>query len=217
MLVSPAERPVEFWSRLGPTSSIPEEFGADFLTVSPCYGRVGVQRKEIADLIASLADDRVTREVIDMKALDHAFWVLEGEPVWTTEGELVSSHSRFSLDSFRGVMLSLTMEGFHVVRTRDLAETRDWLQALDRWLAKPSHKGLHGRPKARGAFGAPSLTEQQAYVLQGLPGLGFDRAVAIVKYYGGLPIQLKPGVDLTEVDGIGKGTAERVRRVFGES
>ena len=115
----PGRAPRRVLVPFGPTSSIPEEFGADFLTVSPRYGRVGVQRKEIADLIASLADNRVTREVIDMKALDHAFWVLEGEPVWTTQGELVSSHSRFSLDSFRGVMLSLTMEGFHVVRTRE--------------------------------------------------------------------------------------------------
>ncbi len=213
MLVSPAERTKEFWSQLGPTSSIPEEFGADFFTVSK-LGTVGVQRKELSDLISSLTDGRVTREVIDMHSLDHAFWVIEGEPDWTEDGELIHSHARFTKDSFQGVMLSLQLSGFHVIRTKTATETRDWLQTLDRYLQKPSHKGLHARPGPYNALGRPNLLDAQAHVLQGLPAIGYDRAVAIVRHYDGLPLCWKEGVDLTEVAGIGAGIWGKVRKII---
>lgn len=61
-------------------------------------------------------------------------------------------------------------------------------------------------------FGKPDTEEWQIHFLQGLPGLGYERAKAIRDYYGGLPFALVG--DLSKVEGIGKKTAERIEKMI---
>lgn len=212
MLVSPAEPPQ--LRKLGIVSSVPEQYGADFLIFSPVYGTVGVQRKEIKDLIASLSDDRVAREVIQMKELDHAIWVLEGSPMWTSEGVLMGTHSSFSYTQFLGIKFSLLFQGFSVLQSSTLDQSALLLSVMEIWLKKDKHRGLNSRSQPRGMFGAADTTEWQIHFLQGLPGIGYERAKDIVEFYDGMPLQLKDGVKLSDVSGIGKVVEERIRKVF---
>lgn len=215
MLISPAERPVEFWAKLGKTSSVPEQLGVDFLTFSPVFGRVGVQRKEIGDLVASLSDGRVAREIIDMRELDVGIWLIEGRPQWSTEGHLLSSRTEFTLTSLQGILFSLMSNGFWVLRTDSIQDSMSYLSALDRWMAKPVHHGINGRPAPRTMLGPPTDKDWQIHFWQGLPGMGYTRAKKVVEHYGGLPVVLKDGVRLEDVDGIGKVIAKKVERVLG--
>jgi ERCC4-type nuclease len=213
MLVSPTERPP--LNTLGKTSSLPEKLGVDFLMFSPVFGTVGVQRKEINDLVASLSDGRVTREVIDMKELDVGIWLIEGRPQWNADGQLLSAKATFTATSYFGVCLSLASQGFWLWSTASVTESMSWLSALDAWMAKTSHKGLTSRPNPRSEFGTQAnKRDWQIHLTQSLPGVGYDRAKDIVRHYGGLPFGLRDGVDLAEVKGIGKVLKKRIEQVF---
>lgn len=211
-MVSPAERPP--LDTLGTVSSVPEMYGSDFLIHSPVFGLVGVQRKELKDLVASLSDDRLSREVIDMKGLDIGIWLLEGVPSWSSEGQLMSTRAGFSLQQFRGLQFSLQSQGFWMLASVSTQDTMNLLSALEKWMQKKSHSTLNRRAAARGVFGTPDLTEQRIHFLQGLPGVGYDRAKALVQYYQGLPVTLRTGVKLSDVAGIGSKTAKSMEEFF---
>jgi ERCC4-type nuclease len=212
MLVSPAERPP--LDSLGTVSSLPESYGADYLIHSPVFGVCGVQRKELKDLVASLSDDRFSREVIDMKELEVGIWIFEGRPIWSADGQLISTRTTFTQLQFDSLIFSLQSQGFWVIRSEGVADTMRLLSVLEKWLKKREHSSLNRKASARGVFGEPDTKEWQVHFLQGLPGIGYDRASAIRAHYAGMPFELRSGVELTDVPGIGKRTAQRIREVL---
>lgn len=207
MLVSPAE-PAELRA-LGTVSSVPERYGADFLYTS-ALGRIGVQRKEIHDLIASLADERVGKEIGQLRSLEVGIWLIEGHLSWTSDGLLLSSsRSPFTKAQYLGICWSLQSSGFWLAHTGSQTETIEYLLSLGRWVTKPRHTSLLRRPSPKGVWGEADSYEWQVHMMQGFPGIGYEKAKAIVDYYGRLPFTVD--VDLTDVPGIGKGIAKRVK------
>lgn len=213
MLISPAEP--ELFHRIGKVSSQPEKYGADFLMLSPLFGRVGVQRKEIKDLIASLSDGRLEREVWQQKRLDQAIWLIEGRLDWTTDGQLLSSsRSKYTKSMHTGLLLSLCSNGYWTLNTSSVPDSIELLSALNRWLIKPSHTSLLRRPSLRTSYGTKAARkDRQIHVMQGFDRIGYENARSIVEYYQGLPFDLGAGVDLTDVPGIGKAKAEQITSV----
>lgn len=214
MLVSPAEPPP--FKSLGTVSSQPERYGADFLILSSLFGRVGVQRKEIKDLIASKADGRLEREIWQQKQLDQAIWLIEGRIEWTSDGQLLSStRSKYTKQMHAGLLLSLFSHGCWILNTSSVPDSIELLSHLSRWLSKPSHTSLLHRPSPKTSYGTKAGTrDKQIHIMQGFDRVGYDRAKTIVEYYGGLPFDLGTGVDLTDVPGVGKGTAEGVNKML---
>jgi ERCC4-type nuclease len=212
MLVSPAERPP--FNTLGDVSSVPEMYGSDFLIHSPVFGLVGVQRKELSDLVASLSDDRLSREVFQMKECDVGIWLLEGVPSWSSEGQLMSSRVQFTQSQLEGLTFSLMSQGFWILSSASVQDSMRLLSVLEKWLQKTSHSTLNRRSSAKGVFGAPDKREQQIHFLMGLPGVGYDRSSAILDTFPDFPVQLKPGVNLASVPGIGKKIAQRIEEFF---
>jgi ERCC4-type nuclease len=210
MLISPAEPLI--LRELGTTSSAPEKYGADFLISSPVFGLIGVQRKELSDLVASHSDDRISRECISMKELDHALWLIEGTPQWSSDGQAMWTRAPYTRTRHHGWLFSLTFQGFSVLSTSTITESGLLLSSLERWLAKEKHRGINGRPAPRGEWGRADEREWQVHFLSGLPGLGPTRAEAILDYFGRVPLELSG--DISKVPGVGKKTAEQVRRIF---
>lgn len=211
MLVSPTE-PVPFRS-LGKVSPLPERYGADFLILSPVMGTVGVQRKEIRDLVNSLGDGRVERELGQMAGLGQGAWIIEGEIHWTNDG--IDITSQFTRAQFLGIVLSLQSRGLWVLLTSTLTETIAYLSLLEKWVAKERHTRLGVRPKARSVWGAAGSEETMVHIMQGFPGVGLERAKKIVEKYHRLPFMMDPTVDLTSVEGVGEGTVEKIMRMLG--
>jgi ERCC4-type nuclease len=211
VLVSPAE-PAEL-RKLGTVSSVTERYGADFIVISPIFGRVGIQRKEIHDLIASIGDGRVEREIWQQKALDQIIWIIEGEPRWSSDGSLLSSRiSSYTKSMHLGVVLSLYSHGYWILNSSSLTDTIELLSALNRWLLKKSHTSLLRRPSIRTSFGV-SLADEQIHVMQGFPKMGYERSKKIVEQFEGLPFAVVE--DLRGVDGIGDKIAGDVERIVG--
>lgn len=214
MLVSPAE-PKALRS-LGVTSSVPERYGADFLIPSPVFGRVGVQRKEIGDLVASIHDGRVEREVWQQRGLGQAIWLIEGRVEWTADELLLSSatRQRYTRAMHLGVLLSLQSYGCWMLSSTSLQDSIVLLSLLKRWLTKEKHTSLLRRPSMKSQV-AGDLTDQRIHVMQGFPGVGYERAKRIVEVCEGLPFVMSH--DLTDVPGVGVGLASVVEKIVGES
>jgi len=199
---------------LGRSSSLPEKVGADFLMFSPVYGRVGVQRKTVLDLVASVQDGRFQRELIDMRGLDVAVWLFEGRADWTSDGKLLSAvRSTWTREQHFGLIFSIFSQGYWVLHT-DTAEETCWcLSAFEKWLGKETHKGVVARPgPQRNLFGETDTDGWRLHFLQGLPGLGPERAKEWLECFGGLGMRLVG--DPVRVAGVGKVTAKRIREVF---
>lgn len=214
MLVAPTE-PVEL-KALGVSSVIPEKYGADFIVPSPLFGRVGVQRKEINDLVASIQDGRVEREIWQQRDLSQAVWLIEGRVEWTNDGLLLSSGTnvRYTRAMHLGVLLSLQSNGYWILNSISLADSAVLLSSLNKWLMKEKHGSLLRRPGLKGQVGG-DLTDRRIHVMQGFPNVGYERAKGIVERYGSLPFGMKDGVDLTDVPGVGLGVAEMIERIVG--
>jgi len=190
-------------------------YGVDFLMFAPGVGKVGVQRKEVADLVASVFDDRLSREVLQSRALDIRMLILEGTVDWTNDGSLLATRSSFTRAQLLGVLWSLQSEGFWITCTNCQTESIESISLLNRWLAKPEHKSLLQRRKQpKNMYGTKGSSDWQIHFLQGLPGLGYERAKAVVDYYGGLPLAWT--ATLSDVPGIGVKLSTRLSNLFGE-
>ena len=201
-LVAPSEpRAIKV---LGKSSSLPEQWGADILWPDN-GGFVGVQRKELSDLIASLHDGRLGREVSQMQRLQVAMLVVEGRPKWSTEGVLLRDHGRpWSRTTHRALLYSVQARGIWVEQTDDAADTVATVLAFAEWLKKPTHRGLRTRPGPVSVWGKANDHDWACHVLQGFQGIGPEVASRIVDKFGGLPLKWTVGVgELMEVEGVG--------------
>lgn len=185
ILVSPAEPP--YLRDFGTVSSIPEKFGADFY-FSVNGESVGVQRKEIRDLVNSLHDGRIAKELGQLKAVDIPVLIVEGDWKWTTAGGsmMVSGWSR---TQFRGLMFSLQSQGLWVLQSDTQTETIESVFALKKWLEKGTHSLARNRPKADGgSWGKATSRDWGVHLLQSFEGVGVGVAEAIYDHFGGVPL-----------------------------
>lgn len=201
MLISPTE-PSEFLV-LGERSSVPEMYGADFLMFGPKIGRVGVQRKEISDFIASIRDDRLKTEVSQLQALDTRMLILEGRIEFTNDGSLLGTRSQLSRPQLLGMLWHLQSTGLWISYTNSTTETIECLSLFSRWIQKDRHTSLTVRngPK-KNMYGTRGSEDWQIHILQGFPGLGYERARNVREFYGGLPLAWTG--TLSDVPGIGE-------------
>jgi ERCC4-type nuclease len=189
---------------LGESSSEVEKYGADFMWTCP-RGVVGIQRKAVADLVASLRGDRVQRELLQQEKLDQAIWLIEGDWDWRYDGSgrLVSEKLHYSFAEYQGFVMSIQNYGHWVVTTDDVSQTADYLVQAERWFQKTDHDSLLRRPKAR--------VPQGIHILQHFDGISLTRAKAIYSYFGLVPLTWTvTREEMAKVPGIGKVTVEKM-------
>lgn len=207
---------------LGTPSMKPEQFGCDFLWLAKGWGTVGVQRKELGDLLSSMEDGRLAEQTAKMKHLGLALLIVEGRPRFTLDGELLddSPWRRTTRRALRALMYSVQSKGIWYDVTADMNETAEAVRTFEAWTRKGRHSALDRRPKPRGEWGTPSDRDYALHLLQGLPGVGPQRADVLLAYFEGkgvgLPVGWKVGFeDLKAVPGIGKVRAETMWRALG--
>lgn len=191
-------------------SSLCEERGSDFLFAIPDLGFVGIQRKKIPDLVASIRDGRLAKEIGQMEALAVRVVIIEGKDQWTRDGESLLVNG-WSESQQNGVVFSLFLKGFYVLRSTEQHQTARSVLQLSNYLAKgTNHSSLDRRPKAVGTWGKADSKEFACHVLQSFPGVGPDLAKRIYDRFG---LPLKWTVDLLEleqIDGIGYTKAAKI-------
>ena len=217
ILVAPTEP--RALKAIGKSSALPERFGVDVLWTA--HGvKWGVQRKEWKDLIASVEDGRLGREVQQMRGPGVSVpWLLvEGWPRVGASGVLVDKRfgRAWSERSLHGVLWSVMAEGVRVDRTADVPGTVEWVQWMVAWSRKDKHASLAIRPGPEGEmWGYKGNRDWGVHLLQGLPGVGVEMAGRIWDRFGRVPWRWEVGLgELTGIEGIGKKRAERMLAAF---
>lgn len=214
ILIAPTERPPI--SNLGQTSSLPESLGSDLLWESK-HGLVGVQRKEVSDLIASVRDGRLGKEFIQMQTLKMRFLVIEGQPNWDSQGNLMHDHTRWNVRQHMGVMLSAQTKGVLVLQSRNALDTCAVVEYLVSWCEKDDHvSSLLARPgPAKNGWGDITERDSAIHIYSGIPSVGPTLAARI--YDAGIRL-LVAGTTVEElmtVRGIAKPTASAILSAIG--
>jgi ERCC4-type nuclease len=216
ILVSPAE-PAALRA-LGTTNSRVESFGVDFLFHSKLWGAVGVQRKELSDLVASVRDGRLVRELAQMKVLNVAVLLLEGKVTWSNDGLAMWSPG-WTAAQHLGVTLSVQSSGVWIASTGSQDETIKWLSLFTKWVAKETQGSLSHRPTARGSslWGSVDNRDYGIHLLQGIDGVGSELAARIWDRWGVPWAWTITEEELTAVDGIGKAKAKKIISALGQT
>ena len=217
MIISPTE-PAKLRAIATDVSTrLESRYGSDITFRS--RGRwVGIQRKELKDLIQSVNDGRLGQNLMQMADLDVGVLLVEGEPRFTLEGELTNHAFGRGLTQaqWRGVLWSAQSRGLWVDRTRNLDETIEWVQQFEAWCSKDRHVSLIKREPVLSPWGAPGNKEFARHILMGLPGVGVELADRIVAKFGGIPWRWEcTKEELMEVEGLGKKKAEKIMGIFG--
>ena len=207
ILVSPAEpAPLR---KLGETSALCETLGADFLIVTG-DGFVGVQRKEVRDLVASLRGDRIARELGQSTSLRQTILVVEGDWKWQASGEsrTVPGFLRAQYDGF---LLSIQHHSWWVATSDSMAGTARLVRQVESWFQKTKHNSLAARPNHRGAWGTTRNRDFAVHLLQSFDGIGVEQAGRIYDHFGGVPLAWTVDKDeMMRVAGIGPGRVAKL-------
>lgn len=210
LLISPAERPLVI-KHLGVSSPLPERAGADVLWHSDTGLWCGVQRKELMDLIASVHDDRLMRELIQMQELHVRVLIIEGRPDWGPNGQLINRRGHWSRKGHHNLIQSLSASGITVHTSNDVFDTAEIIRGLVEWTNKTEHRSLLVRPKNVGkVWGTATSEDWGIYLLQSFPGISYIKAKRIFEKFGIPFIWTVTAQELQSVHGIGKETAQRL-------
>lgn len=165
-------------------------------------GRFLFERKTTADLVAAIISGRLFSQALRLSVtpLRRAL-ILEG-----TGRELAESGMHWG--AIQGALVTVTLFcGIPLLRTRTPEETvRTMLFAAQQ-----------GQTYAIGALPRPGYRPRgkrarQLFILQGLPGIGPERARRLLARFGAVESVIKARAEeLIEVPGIGKRTADGVR------
>lgn len=206
ILVSPAEPAV--LKAVGPSSPIPEKYGADFFWQTAGGDSVGVQRKEVKDLVNSLHNGLLGKELAKMNQLDLRIMLVEGDFRWTTSGASGSVNG-WTKAQQTAIEFSFALQGLWIVRTENKEETILTILSLQKFLDKDNHSLIRNRPKASSSWGKADNKDWAVHLLQSFDGVAANTAERIYDHFEGVPLCWTVTKDeLMEVKGVGAKRAE---------
>ncbi|MBI4664674.1 MAG: nuclease [Verrucomicrobia bacterium] len=164
------------------------------------------ERKTLRDLIESIIEGRLFSQANRLAAAGQpAAIILEGRTA-----DLSCTQMRRQAIQGALISLSLIFE-LPVLRSFDAAETARLLVYAGQQLRRQGTDKTprHGRrPKRR--------RKLQLYVLQGLPGIGSEKAERLLDHFGSVQaVMVAPEAELRQVRGIGERLAHGIRWVLG--
>ncbi len=167
--------------------------------------RIGVERKSVPDFLQSIVDKRLLDQA---ERLSETF----KRPVLILEGEGLYSRRAIHPNAIRGALAALVVDfNIPILPTRDGEETALVLAAIARreQVEQVREVAIRGEPKGL------TLSEQQRFVVEGLPGVSVVLAKRLLEHFGTVERVMGASVEeLRQVQGIGKEKAKRIRQVL---
>ena len=164
------------------------------------------ERKTIHDLAVSLVDGRLFRQALALLKSD-------AQPAIILEGGFRdAAKTKVGREALQGALITLTIFfGLPVLRSFNPEET----VKLMRYTAKQDVRFADGAVQRFG-YRPRGKRARKLYVLQGLPGIGSQRAKALLDHFGCIEtIMCAPEDQLAQVEGIGRLTAQSIRNLVG--
>lgn len=213
MLISPSEP--SLLRAAGKVSMLPEQFGADVLIVPHASfgGYLGVQRKELKDLIASLADGRLGKQMMQLKGCAQSLLLIEGKMRWSTDGVLqMDRGENLTWEQWLGLTWTMRLTvGAWIDFTDSLSKTVMYCSELEAWAKKPHHRSLHTRPGPAKRWGVAGARDWERHLLMGFDGIGPELADRILDTVG---MPLRWGVTAEDLAGIRGLGPKKVRKIM---
>jgi len=170
--------------------------------------RLIVERKTLKDFAVSIIDGRLFKQMIRLaNSNSSCVLILEG----TVNGTIELGVTR---EAMQGALITVSLIlGIPVLRAKDPSETAKLMVYIGRQIESMAMGGLqrHGyRPKTK--------RKRQLFILQGLPGVGPEKAERLLARFGSVEAAISASSsELQTVDGIGKSVAEKIKWVVGET
>jgi Fanconi anemia group M protein len=169
--------------------------------------RTCVERKTAEDFAASIIDKRL---FIQVKELTSTY----NQPLLIIEGENMYSAGGISAQAVRGAVASLILDfKIPIIWTRTPTETALMLYTIARkeQVEKHVHIAIRGEKKPL------TLSEQQEFVVAGLPNIEATLAKRLLSKFGSVEkVFTASEHDLQKVPGIGEIIAQKIRKVITE-
>ncbi|MGQ9513471.1 MAG: DEAD/DEAH box helicase [Thermoproteota archaeon] len=166
---------------------------------------VCIERKSTKDFASSIMDGRLFQQASALKEYEKPILILEGEDIYCTS---------VLPQAIRGAIATLLIDfGLSLINTKTASETASMLFAL----ARKEQLERRSMPRVRGEKKPASISEQQIYLVAGLPGVEKTTAKKLLAHFKN-PERIfgASEEELKEVEGIGESKAKRIREVLKE-
>ena len=172
------------------------------------HNRLVFERKTLRDFALSIIDGRLFKQATRLAASDdESILILEG-----TGKEL--SETGLKREAMQGALISISLIlGIPVLRSINPCETAHLIIYATRQInsiVTGAVRRTGYRPKGK--------RKRQLFILQGLPGVGREKAKRLLDKFGSIEGVINASTDdLQSINGIGKSTADEIKWVVKES
>jgi ERCC4-type nuclease len=169
--------------------------------------RLIVERKTLKDFAVSIIDGRLFKQMICLaNSNSEGVLILEG-----TARDMVEIG--ITREAMQGALITVSLIlGIPILRSKDPSETANLIVYIGRQIESIVTGGAqrHGyRPKTK--------RKRQLFILQGLPGVGPERAGRLLEKFSSVEgVVCASSNELQTVDGIGKSIADKIKWAVGE-
>lgn len=169
--------------------------------------RVVVERKTLKDFAISIIDGRLFKQMIRLANSNFSgVLILEG-----TRKEIAKNG--VTREAMQGALITVSLVlGVPVLRSASTSETAKLIVYIARQIESIASGGVH-----RYGYRPKDKRKKQLYILQGLPGVGPERAERLLKQFGSVEGVISASSDqLQSVYGIGKNVADKIKWAVNE-
>lgn len=169
--------------------------------------RILFERKTLQDLAISLVDGRLFKQMLRMSKSKH-------RPVLILEGTGKDADGLgVRREALQGALITISLIlGIPVLRSLAPEETARLIVYAARQVQSLGKVGF-----PRPGYRPKTKRGRQLHILQGLPGVGHERALRLLEKFGSVEAVMRAGHDdLMGVEGVGAKTASRIRWAVSE-
>lgn len=169
--------------------------------------RVIVERKTLKDFAISIIDGRLFRQMIRLaNSTFMGVLILEGA------GKEIAE-SGVTREAMQGALITVSLVlGIPVLRAKNSDETARLIVYVARQLKSTARGGVY-----RQGYRPKDKRKKQLFILQGLPGIGSERAGRLLDKFGSVEAVISADSDeLQSVYGIGKNVADKIKWAVSE-
>ena len=169
---------------------------ADFIVSD----RTGIERKEAADFVDSIVDNRLFNQIQEIQQFDQPLIIIEGKNLY--------HHRDISPEAIRGALSSIALDyRTPIIWTQDEDDTAETLKSL----AKREQKDKDRQVQVRGTKSGMTPEETMEFIVSGIPDVNTKIAERLLEQFGSVrEIFTATEEQLQEVEGIGEKTADKI-------
>jgi len=167
---------------------------------------ITIERKTAKDFLVSIIDGRLFNQLSNLKK--HCL-----NPILLIEGNPYKTELNFDPMAIKGALLSAQAVWYiPVIFSRSKEDTRN----IFLMIGRQDETYMDVMP-LRGGYRPKRLKSKQLYLLQGLPQIGPLLAKRLIEHFRSVSNVMNASIEeLTEIDGIGRVSAEKIREVLDE-